>query len=118
MVLDSGRGNGVGEGLRSFLRKIVTDAAFDDPMLVWPGEFPGICAGVRMRRTIGITFESDGGNSNDRTFGQTLFQRVVFRLTFRQTEPPAVIVNDDADMIGIVEGLGGARERGLVEVPL
>ena len=50
--------------------------------------------------------------------GKPLFQIVVFRLAFGQTEPPAVVVDDDGDVIRIVEGRRAAIERGVVEVPL
>ena len=68
--------------------------------------------------TIGITFKGDGRHGDDRTFGKPLFQIVIFRLAFSQTEPPAVIMNHDADMIRVVEGRCGAIERGIIEVPL
>ena len=35
-----------------------------------------------------------------------------------EAEAPAIIVDHDGDMIGIVEGRGGALERGVVEIPL
>ena len=50
--------------------------------------------------------------------GKPLFQVVVFRLAFRQAEPPAIIVDHDGDVIRIVEGRRAAIERGVVEIPL
>jgi hypothetical protein len=42
------------ESLRGFLRRIVTNAAFDQPVLVLVGEFVSIRRRHRMRRTVGI----------------------------------------------------------------
>jgi hypothetical protein len=46
----------VGEGLRSFLRQIVPDAALDDSVRVLAREFLGIGTTVRVWCTIGICF--------------------------------------------------------------
>jgi len=54
----------------------------------------------------------------DGTCEELLFQGVVSRLTFGQAQPPAVIVDDDADVIRVVEGLCGAIERRIIEVSL
>ena len=107
-----------GKGLRGFLRQIVPDAALDDPVRIFAGEFLGIGAGVRVWCAIGITFKGDGGHGDDRTFGKPLFQIVIFRLAFSQAEPPAVIMDHDGDVIRVVEGRRAAIERGIVEVPL
>ena len=107
-----------GKGLRGFLRQIVPDAARDDPMRIFARELLGIRTGVRVRRPIGIPFQGNGGHSNDRSFGQPLFEIVILRLAFRQAEPPAVIMDHNADMIRIVEGRRGTLERGLIEGPL
>ena len=71
-----------------------------------------------MRCAVGITLKGDGGHPDHRKFGKSLFQIVIFWLAFSETEPPAVIVNDDGDMIGIVKGRSAAIEGGIVEVPL
>jgi hypothetical protein len=68
--------------------------------------------------TVGITFEGDGGDGDDRAFGKPFFQIVILRLAFSQAEPPAVVMDHDADMIRVVEGDGTAIERGVIEVPL
>ena len=52
------------------------------------------------------------------TCGKPLLQIVILRLAFGQAEPPAVIVDHDADVIRVVEGRGAAIERGVIEVPL
>jgi hypothetical protein len=71
-----------------------------------------------MRCTVGITFKRDGRHRDDRTFSKPFFQIVVFRLAFGQAEPPAVIVDHNADMIQVVEGGRAAIESGIVELPL
>ena len=101
-----------------FLGQVVPDATFDDPMRIFAREFLGIGTGVRVWRAIGIAFKGNGGHSDDRTFGKPLFQIVILRLAFSQAEPPAVIMDHDADVIRIVEGRCAAIERGIIEVPL
>lgn len=96
----------------------MADAALDNAMRIFAGESLGIGTGVRMRRTVGIAFKSDGGHGDDREFGKPLFQVVIFRLTVSQAQPPAVIMNHDADMIRVVEGRCAAIERCIIEVPL
>ncbi len=56
-----------------------------------------------MGRTVGIPFKGDGRHSDDRACGKPLFQSVIFRLTFRQTETPAVVMDDDGDVIRVVD---------------
>jgi hypothetical protein len=77
------------KSLRSFLRQIVPDAALDDPVRIFAREFPGIGTGIRVRRTIRITFKGNGGHGDDRACGKPLFQIVIFRLAFNQAEPPS-----------------------------
>ena len=50
-----------------------------------------------------------------RAFDQLGFEVVVLRLPWGQAEPPPVVVDDDVDVIGIVEGRGGAIVRVVVE---
>ena len=71
-----------------------------------------------MRCAIRIAFKGDRGHPNDRSFGETLFQVVIFRLAVCQAKPSAIIVDHDADVIWIVEGRGGAIERRIIELPL
>src|SRR5437588_4976581 len=66
---------------------------------------------------ISIAFQGNRRHGDGRTFGEPLFQFVILRLACGQPEPPAVIVDHDADMIRVVEGRGAALESGLVEVP-
>src|SRR5215469_16554850 len=107
----------VSEGLRGFLRKVVADTAFDEPVLVFAGEILGVSAGVRVRRPVGITFKGDCRHVDERGCGQSLLQAVEFRLALSEAEAPAVIVDHDGDMIRIVERLSRAIERGIIEIP-
>src|SRR5271169_2656459 len=70
--------DGLGEGLRRLLRQIVPDAACDEPVLVSPGEFLRIRTGLRMRCTVGIAFEGDGGDADGGTRGKPFLQVVIF----------------------------------------
>jgi hypothetical protein len=81
-------------------------------------EFLGLRTGIRMWCSIGITLKSNGWHGDDRAFGKPLFKIIIFRLVFSQTEPPAVIMDHDADMIQVVEGRCAASERGIIEVPV
>jgi hypothetical protein len=96
----------------------VPDATLDGPVGVFAREFLGIGTRVRMRRTVGITFERDGGNSDDRTFGEPLFQIVICPLAVRQCDSPALIMNHDADVIRVLERCCTALERCIIELPL
>ncbi len=80
-------------------------------------EFAGIGTGLRVWCPIGIAFQRNGGHGDGRSLSKLLFQFVILWLAFGQTEPPAIIMDHDADMIRIVEGRGAALEGGLVEVP-
>jgi hypothetical protein len=71
-----------------------------------------------MWRPIRITFEGNALHGDNRRGGQPLFQIVVLRLAFGHAEPPAVVVDHDADMVRVVESLRAAIERGVVEIPL
>src|SRR5450432_315843 len=106
-----------GERLRSFLWQIVADAAGDGPVRVFAGEFVSVGTGVRMWGAVGIAFHGHGGHGDGRTCRQPLFKVIIFRLAFRQSQPPAVVVDDDGTVVRIVERRGAAIERGVVEVP-
>jgi hypothetical protein len=51
-----------GKGLRGFLGQVVPDTARDSPMFVWAREFLRVGTGVRVRGTIRIAFERNGGH--------------------------------------------------------
>ena len=109
--------NSVGKCPRGFLRQIVSDPTHDGPVLVSAREFLGVGAGLRMWCAVGITFKRNGRHGDDREFGKPLFQIVVFRLAFCQTESPAIIMNHDGDVIGVVKRHCAAIKRGAVEDP-
>src|SRR5262249_23311446 len=88
------------------------------PMHILAGEFLGIGARLRMRGPIGVALQRDGRYRDHRKLGEFLLQIVKLRLAFSETEPPAIVVNDDGDMIWIVEGRSAAIEGGVVECPL
>ena len=77
------------------MRQIVPDAALDDPVFISAREFAGIGTGVQVWCSIGIAFQRNRGNGNVRGLGQPLFQIIVLRLSFSQSEPPAIIVDHD-----------------------
>src|SRR3546814_10503483 len=52
-----------------------------------------------------------------RKTGKAPFQIVIPRLAFSEPQPPAVVVDHDANMIRIVERCRTASEGGIVEVP-
>src|SRR5512132_3037292 len=58
----------LGEGLRSLLGQIVTDAALDDPVRIFAREFFGIGIGVRVWFTVGIAL-GDCRHVDDGSFG-------------------------------------------------
>jgi hypothetical protein len=65
-----------------------------------------------------MAFQRHCGHGDGRTFSEPLFQLIIVRLVFGQSEPPAIIKDHDADMIRVLEGRGAALERGIIEVPL
>jgi hypothetical protein len=62
-----------GKRLGRFLRQIVTDAALDDPVRIFAGEFHGVGTALRVWRTIGIAFKRNRGHGDHRAFGQGAF---------------------------------------------
>src|SRR2546425_5714423 len=85
----------LGKGLRSFLRQIVPDAALDDPVHISAQEFLGIGTGVRVWCPIGIAFKRHRGHGDVWSCGEPLFQLVIVRLAFGQSQPPAIIMDHD-----------------------
>src|ERR1051326_5526857 len=71
-----------------------------------------------MRRSVGITFKGDRWYDNNWTFDESFFEIVIFRLAFSHTDPPAVVVNHDGDVVRVVERRCSAIEGGVIEVPL
>jgi hypothetical protein len=56
------------------------DAAFDDPVRIFPCEFLGVSAGVRVRGAISVALERNGGNGDDWARRELLFEVVILRL--------------------------------------
>ena len=81
----------------------MTDTARYIPVLIFASEFMGIGRRVRVRSSIGVPFQRDGWNANRRGLCQLLFGIIVFLLAFGKSKPPAVVMDDDGDMVGIVE---------------
>src|SRR4051812_18435504 len=88
------------ELLRGLLRKVVTDAAGDVPMLVSAGEFLGIGNRLRMRCPVRITFERDCGHVDRGSLRKASFELLESGLAFRQAKSPAIIMNHDVDVFG------------------
>jgi len=104
---------------RGFLGKIVTDAAGDGPVCVFAGE--SLAIGRRISRvwcTICIAFEGNRRHGDGRKLSELLFELVILRFAFSQSDPEAIVVNNNSNVIRIVEGRRGAIEGGIVEVPL
>jgi len=103
--------------LRGFLRQIMPNAAWGDSMLIGVRELVAIGAADGVWRAIGVTFQRNGRRSDDRGGGKPLFQLGVARLTFSLFQPPAVMVNHDADMVRVVEGGRTALKDRVGKVP-
>jgi hypothetical protein len=69
-----------GEGLRSFLRQVVADAASDETLFMLARELIAICCAVEVNCTVGVAFHGDSRHADGRKHGQSLFQIVVFPL--------------------------------------
>src|SRR5262249_18737176 len=69
------------------------------------------------RRPICIAFHRYGGHRDLGAGGEALFKVVMLGLAFGQTNPPTIIVDDNADMIRVVEGECAALKRGIAEIP-
>lgn len=90
--------------------------AVQDAVLVGPGVERAV-AGAVLGRTVEVGADGDGRHGDRRLAGQSRFIGVIVGLTRSQAEPPPVVVHDDVDVIGIVEGRGGQVIGGVVEVP-
>src|ERR1700735_2101693 len=111
-------GDGLGTRPRCLLRQVVPYAAGDGPMRVLAGELRPVAVRLRMGRTIGVTFEGDRGHGDDGAASELLFQIVVLHLALGHSEPPAIVVDHNADMIWVVKGRGTPAERLVAESPL
>lgn len=50
-------------------------------------------------------------------FGELFFEMVVLRFAVGEDDAPAVVMDHDGDVVGIVESCCAAIEGGIVEVP-
>src|SRR5262249_28119401 len=108
----------LGERLWGFLRQVVPDPSRDVPVLVWARKFAPVGARLQVRRAVGVTLHGDGGHGNYRSCRKLLFQRVEFGFAFCEAQPPAVVMDDNGNVVWIVEGRGAAIEGSVVELPV
>src|SRR5262249_28819790 len=66
------------ESLQRFLRKVVADAALDQPVLVPAGELAGVGLRVGMGRAIGVALHRDAGHADDGRLGELGLQVLYF----------------------------------------
>src|SRR3954453_11008123 len=104
-----------GEGPGRLLRQVVADPAGHHPERVPARELPGVRARLRVRRAVGVALEGDGRHGDGRRRRKALLQVVVPRLAVGESEPPAVVVDHDRDVVRVVERRRAALEGGVVE---
>src|SRR3954451_11427418 len=56
--------DGLGKGLRCFLRQVVADAAGNQAIVVAARELLGVGAWIGMRRAVGVAFHRDGWDAD------------------------------------------------------
>jgi hypothetical protein len=71
-----------------------------------------------MRSAISVTLHRDGGHADDGLLGKPFLKLVISRLALDETEPPAVTVDHNRDMVRIIESLCAAIEGGVIKIPL
>src|SRR5262245_22658230 len=71
-----------------------------------------------MRRTVGVAFQSDGGNRDNRSLGEPSLQVRVAGLSIGKAEPPSIIMDHDADVIRVIERGGASGKDRIIEMPL
>ena len=109
--------DGLGKGLGSFLRQVVTDTAVNEAVRILAGEFVGVGTGFGCGAPLASPSSVMVGTPMTGNSASRLSSSSYFAFAVRQAEAPAVIVDRDADVIRVVEGGGAALERGVVEVP-
>src|SRR5579864_5620029 len=87
-------------------------------MFIFTRELRAIRRSGCVWRPVRITLKGDRGYGNDRTFCQPFFQIVIFWLTLGEADPPAIVVDCDGDMVGVLKCSCRAIKRGVIEVPL
>ncbi len=108
-------GGGLGEVLRCLLRHVVSDA-FQHAVRVWARE------PLRVRLSFGgrlveVARDRDRERGDRGSLEEPLLEAVVLRLALGEAQSPAVVVDDNGDVIGVLEGLGGAAVRGVATTP-
>src|SRR5207253_9066882 len=93
-------------------------AALNQAVLILAREFFRVRRGLRMRRAVRVTFEGDRRDADRRKLSEPCFEVVVFALALRQAESPAIVVDDDGNMIGVIKRRRAAIEGGVIEIPL
>src|SRR5207248_9023075 len=83
--------DGLGERLRGFLRQVVPDAARDGAVFVFARELCLVGGGLGVRCAVGVTFEGDRRNGDDRARGELAFEIVILFFAVGQAVPPAVV---------------------------
>ena len=109
--------HGFGKSFRSFLRKIMSNATVNESVRILTREFFGVGTGIRMRRTIGITFKSNRWDGYNRACRKSSFEVIIFPFTFSEAKTPAVIVNHDGNVIRILKSSRAAIKGRIIEVP-
>jgi hypothetical protein len=84
---------------------------------VGAGELPGI-GGAVGRRSVEIAADRDRGHIDDGSLEESLLECVVLALAVGEAQPPAVVVDDDVDVVGVVERRRAALVGRVVELPL
>lgn len=95
----------------------MADAAGDVAMLVLAGKHAGINFGLRMRGGVLVAFECNCRGRDHRAVGKLFLECVEAGFPFDQVQPPAIVMDDDSDMVRVVESRGRAREDRVVELP-
>src|SRR5258705_11598589 len=97
---------------------MVADASGDSPVRVFAREFLHIRIRLQVRRAVGVAFKCDRRPRDPWSRTKRFFKFVIFPFAISQSEPPAIIVNRDPDVIRILERRSAAIEGGVIEVPL
>src|SRR6185369_15458065 len=106
------------ESLWGFLWKVVADTSGDCAVYVLANKLPGVGFWGWVRGAVGVAFQCDGGYFDLRSGGEALFEFVVSGFDCGESLPPAVIVDHDVNMVGVVERGGASVESGVIKLPL
>ena len=77
----------------------MADASSECSVSVPGCELTSVRSRIRMRSAIGISFESDCWYADYRAYSKSLFQFVIFRLAFCETQSPSIVMAHNRDMI-------------------